>query len=32
MEAKMNDAFFKWPDIEYSLDSNDDFKIINDLE
>ena len=26
------DEFFKWPDVEYSLDSNDDFKIINDLE
>ena len=26
------DDFFKWPDVDYSVNSNDDFKIINDLE
>lgn len=31
-QDESQDEFFKWPDVEYSVDSNDDFKIINDIE
>ena len=32
MQDGSQDEFFKWPDAEYSLESEDDFKIINVLD